>query len=250
VVDQAASNQGRNVLVLNYTMACPLQCDFCCYGCGPRRHRETMSLLLAHRLINEAADMGNFSSVAFTGGEPLLFPEQILKLADTLKARGLPFSVATAAHWATEESTVQLVSALAERGLEKVGISCDPAHEKFVPKANVLRAATAFVKAGVRTFVVGSFLDSWTTMESYFPELADVKGVSTRTHSVCAVGRARKTANGSSSSPSKACDDSLQCYRTTYHDIVVFHDGQTYPCCSVFNRAAHHLCVGNATALS
>jgi MoaA/NifB/PqqE/SkfB family radical SAM enzyme len=57
----------RDVLVLNYTLACPLSCDFCCYGCHPKR-KEKMDLEAAKDLVSQAAQMDNFSSVGLTGG--------------------------------------------------------------------------------------------------------------------------------------------------------------------------------------
>src|SRR5215203_5673235 len=59
----------QNVLVLNYTMTCPLACDFCCYASGPRRG-ETMDLNLALDLVDQAADLGVFGACSFTGGDP------------------------------------------------------------------------------------------------------------------------------------------------------------------------------------
>ena len=26
-----------NIFILNYTMKCPLACDYCCYTCGPKQ---------------------------------------------------------------------------------------------------------------------------------------------------------------------------------------------------------------------
>ena len=71
-----------NALVLNYTMTCPLACDFCCYGCAPTR-KEKIELRLALRLVSEAAEMGKFSSIGFTGGEPLLYADDILLIGKT-----------------------------------------------------------------------------------------------------------------------------------------------------------------------
>src|SRR4051812_1417900 len=70
-------NDRHNVLVLNYTMACPLACDFCCYACGPRR-TETMELDLALDLVEQAADLGVFGACSFTGGDPFVYYEDMV----------------------------------------------------------------------------------------------------------------------------------------------------------------------------
>jgi hypothetical protein len=191
--------------------------------------------------------MGIFSTVGFTGGEPLMFANEILALADILKTKSIPFTIATAAHWAsTESATNNLVHELHARGLTRVGISSDPSHQAFVPKVNVIRAARAFAAHGVETHVVGAFFDDSTTTESMFPELAEVEGVSFKTHRVCRVGGATKKRLNVSSKATESHIQGLRCYRSIYHDIVVFHDGKTYPCCSVFNRAARDICLGDA----
>ena len=91
----------HNVLVLNYTMKCPLACDFCCFSCGPRR-TETMELDLALDLVDQAARLGVFSEIGFTGGEPFAYYDEILRVSERIAQHGLPFSVISACEWATD----------------------------------------------------------------------------------------------------------------------------------------------------
>ena len=124
-------------------MACPLQCDFCCYGCHPQR-TEKMPLELAFRLIKEAAELGKFSSIGFTGGEPMLFLDELLQIGRRLKGYGLPFTIATAAHWAKSEKRAhEILEELAKVGLCRLNVSYDPSHAKFIPKKSILSAITA-----------------------------------------------------------------------------------------------------------
>src|SRR5260370_32667013 len=83
-----------NVLVLNYTMACALACDFCCYGCHSGR-TEKMPVELALNLVEQAAQLKIFSSVGFTGGEVMLFFDELLLIGERLAELRLPFTIAT-----------------------------------------------------------------------------------------------------------------------------------------------------------
>jgi hypothetical protein len=86
-------------------------------------------------------------------------------------------------------------------------------------------------------------------MESYFPAVSQLPGVVTKSHNVCNVGKGLKLVSKHAAVQAIRTED-LRCYRPKYHDIVIFHDGNAYPCCSVFNRSAKELCLGNANTES
>lgn len=235
-----------NVLVLNYTMACPLQCDFCCYGCHPKR-TEKMPLELALNLVKQAAELQKFSSVGFTGGEPLLYFDELLRIGDKLIPHKLPFTIATAAHWAkTETRAISIISALAERGLYRLNISHDPSHAKFIPRKSIINAAIASSRLGIPTYVVGTFYSKSDSMESYLPEVSGLPKVTLVTKYVSAVGRAANKEITQRTYGLNLGLGDLSCYRRIYHDMVVWYDGTVYPCCSTFNRDTEGIAIGNA----
>jgi MoaA/NifB/PqqE/SkfB family radical SAM enzyme len=236
-----------NVLVLNYTMACPLACDFCCYGCHSGRAAEKMPLDLALSLVKQAAELKLFSSVGFTGGEAMLFYEELLVIGDTLVELGLPFTIATACHWAVEaQATEEIIEQLASRGLRRINISHDPSHAKFVPKSSVINAALATSRKEIPTYIVGTFFTAQEKLEDYIPELANVPYVKLINKYVSQVGRAKHNDITQETYGLNLELDDLFCYRRTYHDIVIFWDGKAYPCCSTFNRATRGITLGNA----
>jgi MoaA/NifB/PqqE/SkfB family radical SAM enzyme len=233
-----------NVLVLNYTLICPLACDFCCYSCHPKR-TEKMDFALARRLIAEAAGLGVFSSIGFTGGEPLLFEDELSDLSDDLARYGLRFTIATAAHWAKDrQHGRELLRRLAANGLSRLNISYDPSHQRFVPRDAVINAATSAVELGIETHVVGTFYSPDDSVEKSLPELAGVVNIQSKL--VAKVGRAScKSISRSAYGLATESLDCLACYRHIYHDMVIFFDGNVYPCCSTFNRATPGLVLGN-----
>lgn len=238
-----------NVLVLNYTMACPLRCDFCCYGCHSGRVAQTMPVERAIDLVEQGAGLGVFSSIGFTGGEPLLYLDEIVEVAERADFLGLPHTVATACHWAgTLDQAREAVDRLADAGLRRINISHDPAHAEFVPAANVANAALAAVEREVPTYIVGTFSSPDESLNYLLPQLADVPGVHFLDKYVARVGRAGKRDITQASYGLALSLENLCCYRRIYHDLVVFWDGRTYPCCSTFNRATPGISVGDAFA--
>lgn len=234
----------KDVLVLNYTLACPLSCDFCCYGCHPKR-KEKMPLASAMDLISQAARMSNFTSVGLTGGEVFMFQDELIALAKHMKTCGLPFTVATAGHWAASvPATRALARLLADNGLKRANISCDHSHEKFVPREFVVRAAEAFAEHNVPVYIIGTFEHANQSLESFLPALANRPGISLRTKQIAKIGRAKKAQI--QYEDIHFDDANKTCYRRVHHDVVVFWDGEVYPCCSTFNRATKALSIGNA----
>lgn len=78
----------KDVLVLDYTLACPLSCDFCCYGCHPKR-KEKMPLEQAKSLVTQAAALPNFTSIGLTGGEVFMLEDELVLLAEHIYSCGL-----------------------------------------------------------------------------------------------------------------------------------------------------------------
>jgi hypothetical protein len=236
-----------NVLVLNYTMACPLRCDFCCYGCHSGRVAQTMPFERAIELVDQAASLGVFSSIGFTGGEPLLFLDEIAAVAEHANSLGLPHTVATACHWAgTMDDARATVARLAGAGLRRMNISHDPAHAEFVAAENVANAARAAVEHEVPTYIVGTFYSPAESLALLLPQLEDLPGVHFLDKYVAKVGRAQKRHITQASYGLALSLENLCCYRRVHHDLVVFWDGRTYPCCSTFNRATPGISVGDA----
>lgn len=233
----------RDVLVLNTTMTCPLSCDFCCYGCHPGR-KEKMPLASALSLIDQAAALDSFSSVGFTGGEPVFYRGDFLAMIDRCARHGIPYTVATSGYWGEDaDEAVALAARMAATGLRRMNISCDPAHVEFVSADAVARAALACAAHRVPVYIVGTFDTPGQSLRQFVPALDGVANIHLIDKIVAKTGRATKwDVDYAALTGPKV----KTCYRRVHHDIVVFWDGKTYPCCSTFNRATPGLVVGNA----
>jgi hypothetical protein len=205
-----------------------------------------MPVELALRLVTEAAALGKFSSVGFTGGEALVYPDEIFEIASRIKAVGLEFTVATAAHWGKSESAAErIVHTLAANGLRRLNISYDPSHARFIPKKSILNAIHASSSAGIPTYVVGTFYSAADSMESYLPESIGLPKVNLVTKYVAGVGRASSLGITQSTYGLSLGIEDFSCYRRVFHDMVVWFDGTVYPCCSTFNRDTPGIAIGN-----
>jgi len=88
--------------------------------------------------------------VCFTGGEPMLYYRDILKLLPQARDLGLQTSLVTGAGWVRGESSTRArMKALAEAGLHHVCISWDRYHEEFSARERPLRLARLAIEAGI-----------------------------------------------------------------------------------------------------
>jgi MoaA/NifB/PqqE/SkfB family radical SAM enzyme len=235
-----------NILVLNYTMKCPLACDYCCYTCGPKRP-ETMDFPLALRLVDQAADLGVFGEFGFTGGEPLVYFDEIVALTTRMAERRIPFSMISACDWAVDDAkTRAYVDPLAERGMSVLTISHDPSHERWVPREHVYRVVDRVLHHNVRVVLCGSFYDDSVDLKKMFPEYVGNPQVDYVTRVVLpTIGRSANKQIVAESYPHTDLKGPDTCYKRFYHDVTVFWDGEVYPCCSVYNRATPGISYGN-----
>ncbi len=128
-------------LMLSYR--CDARCASCYVGCGPERRgwARPESVLAAWRGLIDASPHG--CRVHLTGGEPFGNWPLLIELAGRAREEGLaPLEkVETHAGWAVDDGIVrERVAALADAGMEKLSVSCDPYHQQFVPIRRVRRA--------------------------------------------------------------------------------------------------------------
>jgi MoaA/NifB/PqqE/SkfB family radical SAM enzyme len=235
-----------NIIILNYTMKCPLACDYCCYSCGPLR-TETMPIELALSVIEQAAALEVFHEAGFTGGDPMVLFDDMVILAQKMSDVGLPFSMISACDWATDNSiTRKKLSTLANLGMNVFTISQDASHEKFVSLDHIKRAADQCLDLGVRLVLCGSNYEDTVRLEEKLPDYVGDARVSFVNRIVLpGVGRSKGKKISKDMFPNVDPIGTNSCYKRTYHDVTVFWDGEVYPCCSVYNRETPGISYGN-----
>lgn len=238
-----------NILILNYTMKCPLACDYCCYGCSPKRS-ETMDEALALDLVDQAAELGIFAQCGFTGGEALIFHDEIMRITARMQKHGLPFSMISSCYWAKDMAEARRVlHDLAAHGIDVFTATHDPSHQNWVPLQYVRNAIDAARECGVRVCLCSSFYDDTMRLEQIFPEYVGQPDIDIVNRVVLPdvgrMGQRNISVTPASYGHVPQSPGFGSCYKRIYHDITVFWDGEVYPCCSVYNREMPKLSLGN-----
>ncbi|WP_245233329.1 radical SAM protein [Paenibacillus maysiensis] len=156
------------------------KCTASCEHCGTLSHpRETTWLPIEQMLkaIDEAADLG-YNVVVFTGGEATLAGQNLLKGIERASSHGITVRIVSNAHWATNDRMAERrIGEFVRAGLTEINLSTGDQHARFVPLDNVIRAARAAVKAGLRAMImVETVLERIITKEvvENHPEFQDI----------------------------------------------------------------------------
>lgn len=139
-------------LCLMPTFACNASCRHCGTFSSPRvTGRLTNEALVG--AIQQAAERG-YTDVVFSGGEPTLSGEMLLRAMLTAKQHGMQVRLVTNAQWASTPDTADaFVAGLRAHGLTVITISTGDEHARFVPVGHVLNAVRACAAQAVPVFV-------------------------------------------------------------------------------------------------
>ncbi|KON29434.1 hypothetical protein AC482_06460 [miscellaneous Crenarchaeota group-15 archaeon DG-45] len=136
------------------TEQCNVECSHCWFSSGPDR-RAQMKLDEAIGYIDQAREIPSVEWISFTGGEPFLLPEMLLKLVDYASDRGLYTECVTNCFWArTEEEAVGRLDPLADAGLDVVNISADDFHQSHIPFDRVHNCYEAAKSVGLKVVIM------------------------------------------------------------------------------------------------
>ena len=124
---------------------CNFACAHCGFSCGPDRE-EKMSLEDAAGYIDAAAENPDLQMIAFSGGEPFLYFDEVKTLMAHSYSKGLQGGITTNGYWASGyKETLAVLTGLQEIGLKNIITSFDDYHNRFVPAeniSNIIRAAS------------------------------------------------------------------------------------------------------------
>jgi hypothetical protein len=130
-----------------YTRRCPLACRDCITESSPHA-RGKMRPDQAKAYLSA---VGRFAgTVCFTGGEPLLYHQEIAGLTRFAKTCGLRVSVVTGAGWVRSESIARRrMRELGAAGLDDLAISWDVYHEEFSDRERAVLLARVATEEGL-----------------------------------------------------------------------------------------------------
>jgi hypothetical protein len=138
----------REKIFLLLTYRCNAQCAHCLTESGPDK-QERLELATAKAIIFEGAKVGK-RFLVMSGGEPMLYPDEVAELTRHSASYGFIVCLGTNASWATSLNRAREVLArLQDLGLTALFPSSTTFHAKFVPPERVLYAKEACDDLGI-----------------------------------------------------------------------------------------------------
>ena len=228
------------IVGLMYTRTCPLACKHCITLSSPEI-KERMRFDQAAAYIETIPAFSR--QLCFTGGEPLLYYRDIVKLIRIAKASGLKVSLVTGAGWVRTEAQVRSrVETIATAGLSTLCISWDEYHEAYSSSDRPVLLARLAIEAGLDVTVrTVNPADAQPT--DYHRQFAGLP-IKLQQQGVIKLGRAaslpRSHFEFTSQLPGGACN--------VVYSPVIEPDGRVFACCgpSHFARDSSPLLLGNA----
>ncbi len=122
------------------TDRCNASCGMCCFSCSPK-NRALLDVSMVKDYIRQAAELGTVKSVSFSGGEAMLYYDQLRECVAFAKACGLKSTLVSNGFWGADiEKGRALLGGLVEDGLTDLSLSVDQFHQEFVPIEAVMNA--------------------------------------------------------------------------------------------------------------
>ncbi len=110
-----------------------------------------MSLKEAEAYIDQAGEIPSIRYISFTGGEPFLLPEMLLRLVRYASDIGLHTECVTNSFWAsTEGAAEKMLKRLVDSGLEVINLSVDDFHQSLIPFERVLNSYRVARRLGLK----------------------------------------------------------------------------------------------------
>ena len=139
---------------LGVTQRCPLHCGHCSTNSTMVSAQSPAEIYL--RFVDSFTDALRPEVLSMSGGEALLRPDLVRKLADRCRAVGTRSAVLSGMFFAASKSIPRLIRG-AIRAVDHFSASIDAFHEREVPRADVFRVLEEVLNAGtdVSLHIVG-----------------------------------------------------------------------------------------------
>jgi len=120
-------------LTFQLTNKCNASCKMCCESSNLHSGNKLDKDLII-KSIKSIKDIKNIKIIAITGGEPFLYVDELLKIAEEVNKINRLLSVSTNALWCkTYKYTYDIMSYLKKNNLATCLISTDAFHDDYVP---------------------------------------------------------------------------------------------------------------------
>lgn len=138
------------------TYYCNSQCKHCIQNASPHRAFEFISPQKLEEILHKLQHLG-CKSIHLEGGEPFLFPDELIHSVKIVKAMGFNLEhIVTNGSWYRNESdALNLLTELKQNGLNRLVIKFLPFHNEFVPLSKITKITKVASKAGINCLILG-----------------------------------------------------------------------------------------------
>ncbi len=239
-----------NFINLAFVMTdkCNAACNMCCFSCSPQKN-TVLDKDLIKDYIRQAKEYGTFKTISFSGGEAILYYEQLKECVAFAKGLGFNSTLVTNGFWgANYDKGYTMISALAEVGLTDLSISVDQFHQEYVPIQAVKNAIRISERLGILSaLTLMDLKDGKSSCESMEKLRPEIYGKDLIVYPVFPAGEAIR--HIPEEQLIKVCHkDTAVCPYD--NDIIVLFDGTVMMCCTQFSQEISMTHLGNYTKTS
>ena len=227
--------QIHNNVVISFTNKCTANCDICCMN-SSINNNERLSNEIVISAIDETADMG-IKVLLFSGGEPLLYYDDLLMFLSRSKKHNMIVSLNTNAYWCNNyDDAKEKMLKLRRNGLANIITSLDIFHNKFISVNNIKIFLKAAKDTGLRPIL--NLCGGYDQADQGIIELLKEVGsllynVDLRFFPVSFVGRAAQNLDNHKLKYTYRIDD-IRC--DAYQTIHILSNGNVCACCCELNK--------------
>ena len=145
-----------NSIAFITTNNCTAKCAHCVMCCTPGQ-KYMLTFDQMRDTIDQMRAKEELALVVFTGGEPTLLKDDLLRSIRYCNDLGILTRIVTNAHWATDmDRAKEILHALREAGLDEINFSLDDYHAPYVPIEYVRNAWKAARGMGFLSLVIAN----------------------------------------------------------------------------------------------
>ena len=217
-------------IAFQLTRKCNAKCKICCESSSSQL-RDKLDTDVILKSINAIKNVESIRNIAVTGGEPFLYPDDVLSIARLCKETGRLFTIITNAFWCVSYShALSVLSQLKENNLASCVVSADASHQEYIPIEYVkffLRACSDLrIPTKIQT---NSIKSTFSRTDEIINSIGkDKMHIQVLFASVYPVGRAKEHF-GQEEFFTRKLDRAVCQYQ---HILHISSDGRVEPCCS------------------
>lgn len=208
-----------------YTNKCNINCEHCFLGNKGNYHR--MSNHMLNDILNQCKQIG-INTISFTGGEALLYWENINNVLRTVDLEGVKITFSTNAYWAVNSNkSDKFCEQLKEQGVSQLEVSCDEYHAKYIPFNNVINLIQSAKKFCIDIKIIMSVSNKLSYLGLYYKLLKYVTSKTIILQNVAQFGNAKDNNIDSFLENNKF--QNVKCEQVM--NPCITYTGDVYACC-------------------